>query len=69
VPLERAVAAIRAVGAEHCMLSSDFGQAVNRPPPEGLATFLAALQAAGLSAADLDTMVRRNPARLLGLDP
>jgi hypothetical protein len=69
VPLERAVAAIRAVGAAHCVLSSDFGQAVNRPPPEGLGTFLDALQAAGISMADLDTMVRRNPARLLGLDP
>lgn len=69
VPLERCVAAIRAVGPAHAVLSSDFGQAVNRPPPEGLQAFLAALLAAGIPAADLDTMVRRNPAHLLGLEP
>jgi hypothetical protein len=65
VPLERCVAAIRAVGPAAVVLSSDFGQAVNRPPPDGLRAFLAAL----LDAAELDTMVRRNPARVLGLQP
>ena len=69
VPLERGVAAIRAVGAAQSVLSSDFGQAAHRPPPEGLKAFLAALQAAGVSSADLDTMVRRNPAHVLGLQP
>jgi hypothetical protein len=69
VPLERCVAAIRAVGPAAVVLSSDFGQAVNRPPPEGLRAYLAALLAAGVAAGDLDTMVRRNPARVLGLQP
>jgi hypothetical protein len=69
VPLERCVAAIRAVGPAAVVLSSDFGQAVNRPPPDGLRAFLAALLDAGVSAAELDTMVRRNPARVLGLQP
>lgn len=68
VPLARCVDAIRTVGAAHIVLSSDFGQAVNLPPPDGLQAFLAALLAAGIPAADLETMVRRNPARILGLD-
>ena len=69
VPLERCVAAIRAVGPAAVVLSSDFGQTVNRPPLDGLRAFLAALLDAGVSAAELDTMVRRNPARVLGLQP
>ncbi len=69
VPLGRCVAAIRAVGPASILLSSDFGQAVNRPPPEGLRAFLTALLAAGVPADALDTMVRRNPARVLGLAP
>lgn len=69
VPLERAVAVIRALGPEQVVLSSDFGQAINRPPPDGLQAFLAALLEAGIPAADLATMVQRNPARLLGLEP
>ncbi len=69
VPLDRAVAAIRDVGARHIVLSSDFGQAANLPPPDGLRAFLTALAAAGISQADLELMVRRNPATLLGLAP
>ncbi len=69
VPLARAVAAIRTVGAAHVVLASDLGQVVNRPPPDGLRDFLGALQEAGIPAADLSAMVRTNPARVLGLEP
>jgi hypothetical protein len=69
VPLERAVEVIRDVGARHIILSSDFGQATNPPPPEGLRAFLTALAAAGIPSSDLDLMVRRNPATILGLAP
>lgn len=60
--------AIRDVGVDHCILSSDFGQAGNPLHPDGLATVFAGLQAAGLSASDIDRIAKRNPARLLGLD-
>lgn len=69
VPLAVCVDAIRAVGAEHIVLSSDFGQAANPPPPEGMRAFLAALRTAGITEAELDLMARRNPARILGLAP
>lgn len=65
--IEAAVATIRAVKAEHVILASDFGQAGNPPPPEGLNSFMTSLRAAGINDADLNQMTRINPARLLGL--
>ena len=59
--------AIRRVGPEFCILSSDLGQQGNALPPDGFGAFLAALRAKGLSEEDIDRMSKRNPARLLGL--
>lgn len=56
--------AIRKVGAEFCILSSDLGQKGNALPPDGLAAFFAALGARGLTAAQIDVMSKRNPASL-----
>ena len=61
------VAAIRQVGPESVILSSDLGQPENPLPPDGLATGLAALRAQGLTEQELDRMSKINPARLLGL--
>ena len=62
------VHAIREVGAEHFVITSDFGQRGNPTHVEGLRTFIAALLAEGISQEEVDLMARRNPARLLGLD-
>ena len=62
-------AAIRDIGAEHFLLSSDLGQEMNPLHPDGLRAFMEGLRAEGISAADIDMMVRQNPARLLGLNP
>lgn len=62
-----AVEAIRAVGAESIVLSSDLGAKNDPRPPEGFAAFLAALRAAGISDGDIALMARQNPARLLDL--
>jgi hypothetical protein len=59
--------AIRQVGPEHCVLSSDLGQAGNPLHPDGLAAFLSGLGRAGFSTQQLEIMSQRNPARLLGL--
>jgi microsomal dipeptidase-like Zn-dependent dipeptidase len=61
--------AIREVGARHFLLSSDLGQEMNPLHTDGLKAFIEGLRAEGISDADIDTMIRRNPARLLGLDP
>jgi hypothetical protein len=62
------VKAIRAVGPEHCILSSDLGQAGNPLHPDGLIAFFAGLKSAGIPAADVDRMSKTNPAKALGLN-
>jgi hypothetical protein len=60
--------AIRKIGPEFCILSSDLGQRGNALPPDGFAEFIAALRSRGFSAQETDLMSKRNPARLLGLE-
>lgn len=61
------VAAVRELGAGGIVLSTDLGQQGNMNPIDGIESMIGALKAAGVSEADLDTMLRKNPARLLGL--
>jgi hypothetical protein len=64
---DRFAEAIRKVGPEFCILSSDLGQMGNPLPVDGFAAFLEAMRARGFSAQDIDRMAKDNPARLLGL--
>ncbi len=59
--------AIRAVGPQHCILSSDMGQPANPLHPDGLLLLFDGLKKQGLSQADIDQMSKTNPARLLSL--
>ena len=65
--MDRYAQAIRAVGPEFCVLSSDLGQRGNALPPDGFAAFFAALRARGISEPEVERMSKQNPARLLGL--
>ena len=65
--MDRFAEAIRAIGPEFCVLSSDLGQKGNPLPADGLAAFFAAMRARGLSAEDVERMAKTNPAKLLGL--
>jgi hypothetical protein len=65
--IDRFAAAIRKVGPEFCVLSSDLGQVENPLPPDGFGAFLVALRARGFTEPELDLMSKQNPARLLGL--
>jgi hypothetical protein len=65
--VDRFADAIRKVGPQYCILSSDLGQEGNPVPPDGFADFLIAMRAKGFSQQDIDTMAKTNPARLLGL--
>jgi hypothetical protein len=60
--------AIRAVGPDHCILSSDMGQPANPVHPDGLMQFFDGLKKAGITDDELHIMSARNPALLLGLD-
>jgi len=59
--------AIRQIGPEFCVLSSDLGQQGNALPPDGFGDFLVSLRRRGFTSEDVDRMAKRNPARLLGL--
>lgn len=60
--------AIRTVGVDHCVLSSDLGQPVNPAHPDGLASFFDGLEGEGFTSAEIDVMSKKNPALILGLD-
>jgi hypothetical protein len=59
--------AIRAIGAEHCILSSDMGQVGNPLHPDGLVMLFDGLKKQGITQGQIDQMSKVNPARLLGL--
>jgi hypothetical protein len=67
VPIADAARAIREIGAEHFILTSDLGQANNPLHPAGLRAFIAALREQSVSDAEIDRITRTNPAQLLGL--
>ena len=65
--MDRFADAIKKIGPQFCILSSDLGQKGNPLPTDGFAAFLGAMKARGLTDADIERMARRNPAQLLGL--
>ena len=65
--MDRFADAIRKIGPESCVLSSDLGQKGNALPPDGFAAFLLALQTRGFTPQEMDRMSKRNPAQLLDL--
>jgi hypothetical protein len=60
--------AIRAVGVDHCILSSDMGQPANPLHPDGLVAFFKGMREQGFTQAEIDRMAKENPAHLLGLE-
>ena len=67
VGTDKVVEAVREIGADNLVLSTDLGQQGMMMPPDGIENAVAALRAAGISQADIDKMMKRNPAKLLGL--
>ncbi len=60
---------IRELGAEHCILATDFGVYTLPTPVEGLRELVACMLDLGIPPDDIRTMIKTNPERLLGLDP
>ena len=67
IPMNEYAKAIRAIGPQSCILSSDLGQPKRPLHPDGLAMFFAALRKEGISQKDIDQMSKANPAHALGL--
>jgi hypothetical protein len=55
------------IGAKSLVLSSDLGQHGNMTHPDAMEDMITGLLKEGVSQADIDLMVKKNPARLLGL--
>lgn len=64
VTLEEIGEQIRHVGAEHVILSSDFGQSQNLPPVEGFSFYLEKMKQIGFSPEEIRQMVCENPKSL-----
>ena len=60
--------AAKELGAKSIVVSSDLGQSSNMTHPDGIEAAFAAIKKEGVADADIDLMLRKNPAKLLGLD-
>ncbi len=58
---------IEKVGTDKCVIATDFGSMLNPPPVEGMKLFIRLLLAMGVSEDSIDTMLRKNGAKLLGI--
>ena len=57
--------AIRTIGAERIVMSSDVGQLHNPPPVEALRLFIEIMLEEGIPPADISKMIKTNPGMLL----
>jgi hypothetical protein len=60
--------AVRWLGLDNCVVTTDFGQWMNPPPAEGMRMAIASLMNQGMSPDELTKLVKTNPAKILGED-
>ena len=60
--------AITAIGAAHCIMSTDAGQWLNPVPAQQMGIFIKEMLKFGISEDDVRIMVAYNPAKILGLE-
>lgn len=58
--------AIRWLGLDNCVVTTDFGQWMNPPPAEGMRMAIASLLNQGMSPDEITKVVKTNPAKVLG---
>ena len=59
---------IRGVGAENCIMMTDYGQVNSPSPVQGMRVFYYLMKSLGISQKELDMMLKTNPARLLNIE-
>ena len=62
------VHAIKEIGSEHCIMSTDFGQITNPPPVEGMRMYMEMMLLLGITEEEIITMTKTNPVTVLGLN-
>ncbi|MBE0633457.1 hypothetical protein IH574_02705, partial [Candidatus Bathyarchaeota archaeon] len=65
--IKTVAAHINELGAENCIIATDYGVYTMPPPVEGLREFVALLLDLGLTDKQIKTVVKENPEKLLGL--
>ncbi|MGI6097313.1 MAG: DUF6282 family protein [Dethiobacteria bacterium] len=60
--------AIRAVGPEHTIMSTDSGQVINPEPVISMENFIYEMLKLGIDEADIKMMTRDNPAKMIGIE-
>lgn len=58
---------IKAIGADHCIMSTDAGQWLNPVPVQQMGIYIQDMLNFGFSERDIGIMVADNPARILGI--
>jgi hypothetical protein len=66
---DKTLAMMKALGAAHCIVSTDSGLVGSKNHPDALVHAAQTLRQAGFTEADLDLMFKANPAKVLGLPP
>jgi len=69
ISLDDVCRSIRNVGVEHCVLTTDSGQITSPPPIECMRLWGELLKVKGFTQAEINIMIKINPATLLGLEP
>lgn len=59
---------MRAIGPEHCIMSTDMAQITDPVPAEGMRQYIAHMLQYGATKEEVEWMVKKNPAKLLSLD-
>ena len=57
------------LGADQCIMATDYGVYTMAPPVEGFREFIALMLDLGVSEDDIKKMIKSNPEKLLGLSP
>jgi predicted TIM-barrel fold metal-dependent hydrolase len=65
---EKIAEAIRGIGAEHTIMSTDSGQWLNPVPVQQMGIYIKDMLDLGISEKEVRTMVSTNPARMLSLE-
>jgi hypothetical protein len=67
IGIEDMARSILHLGPAHCILATDYGQADNLAIPHGFSEFLSSLLGSGVKQDALETMIKHNPRKILGL--
>jgi hypothetical protein len=68
VTLKDVARIVAMIGSDHVLLSTDLGQHANMTHPDGMEDMITGLLKEGVSQADIETMTKSTPARLLGIE-